>query len=216
MSDAKEAKLRRKVVLLGNSGVGKTQFMDAILDKPTCELKAMPKRELSTIGVDFRIVTRVARDGTAVKLSIWDTAGQERFASMAPNYTRESDAIVLLYDVTDQKSFDQLESRWRPLIDDHLDNVGRANVVVYLVANKIDLEQQRVVTQGEGRAYANGRQMIYAETTALRRMTVHSVINDVVSKLAQMHASGQQRDTRQTNNTTVVVNNNSSARRCCA
>lgn len=218
MSDGVSAKYHSKVVLLGNSGVGKTQFLTAIFDDPKCELKAVTTKDVSTIGVDFRRATRIAADGTSVKLLIWDTAGQERFANLMPNYTRESEAVILLYDVTDQSSFDDLERRWRPIIDDHLDSVGRANVVCYLVANKIDLTDKRVVTQGEGRAYANGRHMIYAETTVLRRITVHNVVNDLATRLARLHNGPEcaRRIAPTNNTTTVVVNNTSNSRRCCA
>lgn len=220
MSGDVSAKYHSKVVLLGNSGVGKTQFMTAIFDDASRELRALPTRDVSTIGVDFRRTTRITRDDTAVKLLIWDTAGQERFASLMPNYTRESEAIILLYDVTDKASFDDLERRWRPIIDDHLDSVGRANVICYLVANKIDLDEARVIDQSEGRAYANGRHMIYAETTVLRRSTVHTIVDDLANRLASMHnaaeSSGRARRTVPNNTTTVVVNNTANSRRCCA
>jgi len=187
MSGTVSAKYHCKVVLLGNSGVGKTEFMHALFDDPDRELSALQRAKVSTIGVDFKSTTRVTRDSTVVKLLVWDTAGQERYASTAPNYTRESDAIVLLFDVTDERSYNDLDRRWQSIVDEHLDSVGRGNVVCYLVANKIDLADKRRVTREEGRAYANGRHMEYAETTVLRRRTVHNVIDDIADRLARMN-----------------------------
>lgn len=226
MSGESSAKFHSKVVLLGSSGVGKTQFMAALFDSAQSELSAPPSKNVtSTIGVDFRHATRTTRDGTSVKLLVWDTAGQERFANLMPNYTRESEAIILLYDITDVTSFNDLQRRWQPLIDEHRDSVGRANLVCYLVANKIDLAHERKVEQGEGRAYANQYDMIYAETTVLRRRTVHNVVDDLADRLARMHNDPEHGGTLNrrcsvTRTTNVVINNSSSSsntsRRCCA
>jgi len=209
--------MQSKAVLLGNSGVGKTQFMVATFDDPTLELAALPRNgETATIGVDFRQTTRMTRQGEPFKLLIWDTAGQERFANLMPNYTRSSEGIALLFDTTDRASFDDLARRWLPLIDEHRQATGHDRVVCYLVANKIDLIDQRVVSQADGVAFAEAHHMIYAETTALRRPTVHRIINDMVQRIYDIrtHVGGAPRPV--VNRTTVVVHNNASrSNKCC-
>mmetsp|Transcript_28428 Transcript_28428/g.44042 ORF Transcript_28428/g.44042 Transcript_28428/m.44042 type:complete len:154 (-) Transcript_28428:349-810(-) len=128
-----------KVILLGDSGVGKTSLMDRYVHKKwAAQYKA-------TIGADF-LTKEVEVDDRLATLQIWDTAGQERFQSLGNSFYRGADCCILVFDVTDRKSFEQLET-WRSEFILQA-NIGDADKFPFiLLANKIDLEDKRAVPQ---------------------------------------------------------------------
>ena len=126
--------LEAKVVLLGSQGVGKTSL---ILRYTTRVFSPTPAA--ATIGSSLH-TRKLVQDGVTVKLQIWDTAGQERFRSMAPIYYRGAHVCVLVYDVSDRQSFEDVRS-W-------LEELGKTvpkETVIYVVGSKVDLESQRVI-----------------------------------------------------------------------
>eukprot|EP01104_Vermistella_antarctica_P014908 TRINITY_DN4782_c0_g1_i1.p1 TRINITY_DN4782_c0_g1~~TRINITY_DN4782_c0_g1_i1.p1 ORF type:complete len:207 (-),score=66.10 TRINITY_DN4782_c0_g1_i1:177-797(-) len=127
-----------KVILLGDSGVGKTSLMDRYVNKKwTAQYKA-------TIGADF-LTKEVEVDEMLVTLQIWDTAGQERFQSLGNSFYRGADCCILVFDVTQQKSFENLEN-WRneflvqANVNDHF------NFPFVVVGNKVDDIDDRLVS----------------------------------------------------------------------
>lgn len=127
--------LEAKVVLLGSQGAGKTSL---ILRYTTRAFSA--NSAPATIGSSL-YTRKLVHEGTRVKLQIWDTAGQERFRSMAPIYYRGAHVCVLVYDITNRQSFEDVRS-W-------LEELGRTvpkETVIYVVGAKTDLEGQRVVS----------------------------------------------------------------------
>ena len=134
-----------KLMLLGDSTVGKTSI-----------LKRYSKNQfnpnyISSIGVDFE--TKYIKVGKkTINLQIWDTAGQERFKVIAKNYYNKSDGFIIVYDITNKKSFEDVEV-WMQSV---LDNLGekesnkKRNYSLILIGNKIDLEENRVITKEEG------------------------------------------------------------------
>jgi small GTP-binding protein len=115
---------------------------------------------VTTIGVDFKIKT-LDVDGKSVKLQIWDTAGQERFRNIISSYYRGAQGIMLVYDITDLESFQNLNS-W--LIE--IEKNANKNVFKLLIGNKSDLESQRQVQFDEGKAFAESNGMKFIETSA--------------------------------------------------
>jgi small GTP-binding protein len=110
-----------KMVLAGDSGVGKTELLAAMCDKQCCSPRDT-ERTLgmyeTTIGVDFLTTSRLLSDlDTSFMSQIWDTAGQERFGEIVGAYFRGADALLLVYDVTAPPTFASLRSRWMPLIE---------------------------------------------------------------------------------------------------
>lgn len=127
--------LEAKVVLLGSQGVGKTSL---ILRFTTRTFAPMPAP--ATIGSSLH-TRKLVHGGIRVKLQIWDTAGQERFRSMAPIYYRGAHVCVLVYDISDRQSFEDVRS-W-------LEELGRTvpkETMIYVVGSKVDLERKRAVT----------------------------------------------------------------------
>ena len=115
---------------------------------------------MTTIGVDFKIKT-LDIDGKSVKLQIWDTAGQERFRNIVSSYYRGAHGIMMVYDITDQESFQNLNS-W--LIE--IEKNASKNVYKILVGNKCDMEKDRKVTFEQGKDFANQYGMKFFETSA--------------------------------------------------
>jgi small GTP-binding protein len=120
---------------------------------------------ISTIGVDFKIRT-IELDGKTIKLQIWDTAGQERFRTISSTYYRGAHGIIVVYDITNSASFDNVK-RWLTEIDKY----ARENVNKLLVGNKMDLDESgdgklRQVSQDTGKSFANSIDVPFLETSA--------------------------------------------------
>ena len=128
-----------KVLLLGDSTVGKTCILLKYTDKIFQETHMM------TIGLDYRLKTMTLKSGKEVKLQIWDTAGQDRFRSITKNYYKGSHGIILIYDITSISTFENVKS-WVSQIHEEISD----KVVIYLVANKIDMEEERKIKKEEG------------------------------------------------------------------
>ena len=127
-------------MLIGDSGVGKSCLLLRFADDKWTD------SYISTIGVDFKIRT-IDLDGKTIKLQIWDTAGQERFRTISSTYYRGAHGIIVVYDVTNLDSFNNVK-RWLTEIDKY----ARENVNKLLVGNKADLgEAESTQRQARGR-----------------------------------------------------------------
>ena len=143
-----------KVLLLGNSDVGKSSLLLRFVDKLWTD------SFVPTIGVDFKVKTIQIGEKT-VKMQIWDTAGQERFRNVVASYFRGSNGILLIYDVTNKDSFKNLDN-WLEVIE----NNASDNVLKILIGNKIDLVDEIEVKHEEGQQFANRFNMQFIETSA--------------------------------------------------
>jgi small GTP-binding protein len=205
-----------KVVMLGSSGVGKTQFMLAGTGGRRADVLTsvdqLPKAG-TTCGVDFRVVIRLVRDRDLIKMMVWDTAGQERYHSLMPNYIKEADGVLLLYDITDRSSFDDLERYWIPMIDSNRE--ANDELVVFLVGNKLDCVTQRSVSAADvTRLIQTHGLQNYFESTALRRSTVYEILDAMAVTVyhlrAQHDAPAPERDSL-----AIGAKGQRSQRACC-
>ncbi|CAO3617096.1 unnamed protein product [Cunninghamella blakesleeana] len=133
--------LEAKVVILGSQGVGKTSLVVRYINK------TFAPNSTSTIGASF-MTKKLTVDNCKVRLQIWDTAGQERFRAMTKLYYRGAQAALLVYDITSQESFQELHS-W---VEELKRNMNEELVMV-VVANKIDLASRREVQLQEAQEY---------------------------------------------------------------
>lgn len=143
-----------KIVVVGASGVGKTAIVNQLVNKNFKE-EGQP-----TIGVEFKSYS-VQADGENVKLQIWDTAGQERFRSVSKAYFRNAVGAILVFDLTQKPSFDELNA-W---IND-LNALCAPNAFIILVGNKSDLADDRAVSENEAQETAKRYNVEYLETSA--------------------------------------------------
>jgi len=163
-----------KLLLIGDSGVGKSCLLLRFAENSFTE------SYLSTIGVDFKIRT-IEMEGKNVKLQIWDTAGQERFRTISQAYYRGAHGIVVVYDVTDSESFDNVKS-WLAEIDRH----ATEGVQKLLIGNKSDLADKKVVSFSAAKDFATERGIPFLETSAKEATNVE----DAFLTLARQIRSG--------------------------
>jgi len=166
-------KVLLKVILLGDSGVGKTSIMHQYVNKRyVTQYKA-------TIGADF-MTKEVAVDDKLVTLQIWDTAGQERFQSLGVAFYRGADACALVYDITDAKSFDNLES-W---MDEFLVHAAPRNAETFpfvIMGNKSDLSSRRQVSSKKALEWCASHGFKHFEVSAKDASNVEKAFHEIAS-----------------------------------
>jgi len=147
-----------KLLLIGDSGVGKSNMLLRFADDLYKEDHA------ATIGVDFKICSRNI-DGKIVKMQIWDTAGQERFRVITSSYYRGSKGIMIVYDISDRRSFEHVRM-WAQEIEKYAGDQA-STACRLLVGNKCDMsDSKRVVLEEEGRELADELGIHFIETSA--------------------------------------------------
>ncbi|XP_044492548.1 ras-related protein RABE1c-like [Mangifera indica] len=173
-----------KLLLIGDSGVGKSCLLLRFSDD------SFTTSFITTIGIDFKIRT-VELDGKRIKLQIWDTAGQERFRTITTAYYRGAMGILLVYDVTDESSFNNIRN-WMRNIEQHAaDNVNKI-----LVGNKADMdESKRAVPTAKGQALADEYGIKFFETSAKTNFNVEqvffSIARDIKQRLAESDSKAE-------------------------
>jgi len=160
-----------KLLLIGDSGVGKSCLLLRFADDTYTE------SYISTIGVDFKIRT-IELDGKTIKLQIWDTAGQERFRTITSSYYRGAHGIIVVYDVTDQESFNNVK-QWLQEIDRY----ASENVNKLLVGNKCDLTNKKVVDYTSAKEYADQLGIPFLETSAKNATNVEQAFMTMAAEI---------------------------------
>ncbi|CAE6469357.1 unnamed protein product [Rhizoctonia solani] len=149
-----------KIIVIGPSGVGKTMLLQCFT-KPDSDRKDILE---ATTKLAMDISSRfMMNDGTVLKAELWDTAGTEKYRSLTQSTYRNVDGVLLVYNLTEKKTFEACEA-WRKDLVDKIDNFGRVQVV--LVGNQVDLEEQRKVSKDEAQSYANRHGFKFAEVSA--------------------------------------------------
>lgn len=172
-----------KVVLIGDSGVGKSNLLSRFTRN---EFNLESK---STIGVEF--ATRsIQVEGKTVKAQIWDTAGQERYRAITSAYYRGAVGALLVYDIAKHLTYENAE-RWLKELQDHADS----NIVIMLVGNKSDLRHLRAVPTDEAKAFAEKHGLSFLETSALDSSNVElafqTILTAIYNIVSQRQMSGR-------------------------
>ncbi len=157
--------------MIGDSGVGKTCLLLRYAND------SFSPTFITTIGIDFKI-KNIEIDSKRVKLQIWDTAGQERFRTITTSYFRGAQGIVLVYDVTDRRSFESIRN-WISQIQQHAD----VHVNKILVGNKCDMLDEKVVSTEEGKKLAEEFGMQFWETSAKNDVNVESSFHSIAKSV---------------------------------
>ena len=157
-----------KIVLIGDTSVGKTNILSKYL---TDEFDAKSK---ATVGVEFG-VKNFKIENNIVKVQIWDTAGEERYRSITNAYYKGAKGSLLVYDITNKKSFENVE-KW---ISDLKANADE-DISMILLGNKTDLEDKRVVSTEEGKNKAEFYNLTFMETSALNGNNIQEAFNELI------------------------------------
>ncbi|KAH0921695.1 LOW QUALITY PROTEIN: hypothetical protein HID58_021713 [Brassica napus] len=162
-----------KVVLIGDSGVGKSNLLSRFTKN---EFNLESK---STIGVEFATRTLTV-EGKVIKTQIWDTAGQERYRAITSAYYRGAVGALLVYDVTRRATF-----------ENELKNHTDPNIVVMLVGNKSDLRHLLAVPTEDGKSYAEQESLCFMETSALEATNVEDAFAEVLTQIYRITSKKQ-------------------------
>lgn len=164
-----------KLLLIGDSGVGKTCVLFRFSED------AFNSTFISTIGIDFKIRT-IELDGKKIKLQIWDTAGQERFRTITTAYYRGAMGIMLVYDITNEKSFENIRN-WIRNIEEH----ASQDVEKMVLGNKCDMTDRRMVSKERGEKLAIEHGIKFMETSAKGSINVEesffNLARDIKAKM---------------------------------
>eukprot|EP01114_Cavostelium_apophysatum_P009568 TRINITY_DN22740_c0_g1_i1.p1 TRINITY_DN22740_c0_g1~~TRINITY_DN22740_c0_g1_i1.p1 ORF type:complete len:225 (-),score=69.09 TRINITY_DN22740_c0_g1_i1:98-772(-) len=163
-----------KVVVTGDSGVGKTNIITRFTaNEFSLESKA-------TIGVEFGHAEITLGDGSKIKVQIWDTAGQERFRAITRGYYRGAVGALIVYDITKAVSFRNVE-KWLQELRQHAFD----DIVIMLVGNKSDLKQAREVPSEDAKKFAQKNNLLFIETSALDGENIKEAFYQTVSEIRE-------------------------------
>uniref|UniRef100_A0AC35U807 Ras-related protein Rab-3 n=1 Tax=Rhabditophanes sp. KR3021 TaxID=114890 RepID=A0AC35U807_9BILA len=174
-----------KLLIIGNSSVGKTSFLFRYCDD------SFTSAFVSTVGIDFKVKT-VFRGDKRVKLQIWDTAGQERYRTITTAYYRGAMGFILMYDITNEESFNSVQD-WCTQIKTY----SWENAQVVLVGNKCDMDDERVVSYERGRQLADQLGLEFFETSAKENINVKAVFEKLVEIICNKMAESLDKDQAQ-------------------
>ena len=159
-----------KVILVGESHVGKTSIITQYIQNNFSD------EYIATFAQDKSIKEEVLKDGTQIKLEIWDTIGQEGYNLANKIFMKNSKIALLIYDITDRKSFDNLNKFYDLICEVN----GRNNVVIGVVGNKNDLYEKRVVEEEEAKKYAKDIDSTYFETSAKDHESIENLFKEIL------------------------------------
>jgi len=186
-----------KVVLLGNSGVGKSNLLSML---NSGEFSHSFK---STVGVEF-LTKQLDINGTIVKAQIWDTAGQERFSSMMGTYYRKAKGAMLVYDISKKETLPAAE-RWK---NELLNHANKDDIVMVLAGNKCDLgDEERQISKEEGAAFAKKHGMEFFETSAKEDINVRKSFTKLMVGIYHNLCKVEEEPLAQNNKVTLVGGN---------
>ncbi|KAL9653143.1 hypothetical protein ABK040_006359 [Willaertia magna] len=160
-----------KIIVIGDVGVGKTSLIRRYVDNDFADHYS------SSLGVDFKTKEYETKDGTTVKLQLWDfqSLNDNRFATVAKHSYTEAHGIVIVFDITNKDSFEDLETHWLTEIQNQ---ALRPNVCKILVGNKTDLEK-RVIEEGKAKSYGSKYGCDYIETSAKKGVNVSEMFSKI-------------------------------------
>ena len=175
-----------KIILIGDSSVGKTCLFKKLTTGNYSE------KNISTIGMDRKSISvniKIIENGSEVEKSfniqLWDTAGQERFRTIAKSYYKGAHGIILMYDVSNKKSFDNIR-KWINQINEQ----ASKQICVILIANKIDTDE-RVVTKEDGEALAQKFELKFFESSAMGKINVDEAFDQIIKDISEVYESSK-------------------------
>ena len=164
-----------KCVLVGNSGTGKTAMIESLISN-----KFLSYHQ-TTIGVGFNIKNLILKDDLTVKLQIWDTAGLERFHSITKSYFRTAAIAIIIYDISNKKSFDDVKYWYELLLKE-----GHNDLIITIVGNKTDLNNREVSYQNGidmVKSLNSSNKILFFETSVKNQENVNKVFEETSNQI---------------------------------
>ena len=206
MTDEKNIKLSAKIVILGDSGVGKSCLIYRYCSG------GKPLNPSPTCGVAYNSKI-VSIDNYWIELRIWDTAGQETYHSLTPIYVRNSKLAYIVFDITERKSFENIKM-WIKQLREFADD----GVVIVIVGNKIDLLTQRTIESSEIINFCRENKLPFVETSAITGFGVDRMLQTGIAALIENSPSFRHQltvvQTKVNKDTNLNIKNNSN-KNCC-
>ena len=185
-----------KLLCLGETGVGKTCVILRYSDNK------FTKHQMSTVGIDFKIKV-IEYKTKQIKLIIWDTAGQERFRNITNQYYNGADGIILIYDVTNRNSFNNV-TYW---INQIASKSDRTKIGLILVGNKTDDEKSRVITKEEGEILGKNNEIDFMETSAFTNYNINECFDCVIDQIFKKKGIVIEQNKKEENRNNIKLNN---------
>ncbi len=167
----REKYLSFKLVFIGDYNVGKSSILRQFADNTFTDTN------MSTIGIDYKI-RNIFVDNKLIRLEIWDTAGQERYKSIITKYYRDADGIIMIYDITNKRSFDNIR-KWLP----ELEFNTKKEVDMILIGNKSDIEAKREVEYQNGKQMADLLNIEFMETSAKDNTNIDKIFINLITTI---------------------------------
>ncbi|CAD8172553.1 unnamed protein product [Paramecium octaurelia] len=160
-----------KIVIIGDSGVGKTNIMTQFTRGEFSE------ETKTTVGVEFANKQLVI-DDKIIKAQLWDTAGQERYRAIISSYYKGASGALIVFDITKQSTFDNVD-RWMKEVQESTSN----DISIILVGNKSDLRHLRQISSDVSSAYASKHKIAFLETSAKDGANVNEAFNKLINEI---------------------------------
>ena len=173
MNSDKEYELLIKILIIGDSTVGKTNFIKKYVENKFNE------SYFASTGIDL-ITTSIKIEGKSFKIQIWDTAGQEKYRAMTKNLFLKTQGIVIIFDISNETSFINLKS-WMNDIKEECS----ADIPMILVGNKLDLEDKRVIDKERAMEFAKNEKLEYIETSSKTGENINKALSLIIEKIYQ-------------------------------
>jgi len=171
MTSEKEYEFIIKILIIGDSTVGKTNFVYKLSEDKFSE------NYFASTGIELK-TTSIQIDGKSIKIQLWDTAGQEKYRAMIKNLYLKSQGIIILFDITNETSFINLKN-WMSQIKE---SCGE-DIPILLVGNKIDLEDNRVINKERAMEYANNENIEYIEVSSKTGENINKALTSLLQKI---------------------------------
>ena len=194
-----------KLVIIGDSGVGKSNYLYRFVEGEFC-----PVHE-ATVGFDYKSkICFLPKCKKKIKFQVWDTAGQEKYMSINKNLFQRVQGIILMYDISDQKSFDNLE-KWMKVVKQLA-----SGIPLLLIGNKIDLVDERKVSKEKGESFAEQENIIFFESSGKSGENVDESFLCLGEEIMRLNKN---EDKQNTGNEYIISKdttyNNKKKKRCC-
>ena len=162
-----------KVVLIGNSGVGKTSIINQYITN------VFNEEQLTTTGATYSTKKLfIESKNKTISFEIWDTAGQEKYRSLTKMFYKDSSIVIMVYDITNEESFNDIKNYW---FEEVINNINE-NVIMAIVGNKNDLIENEKVNEEDVKNFANEKGMHYAFISAKMKNGIDELFKDIGNK----------------------------------